>query len=584
MSKNPSSAQWWSDSVVYQVYPRSFHDSNGDGVGDIPGITQKLPYIKSLGVDVVWLSPVYRSPNDDNGYDISDYRDIMEEFGTLADFDEMLATAHELGLKIMMDLVVNHTSDEHEWFVQSRSSRENPYRDYYIWRDPAGFAEDGTPLPPNNWGSEFGGSAWEYDEHTEQFYLHIFSRKQPDLNWRNPKVRQEVTDIITFWQDRGVDGWRVDAFAGTDKPEGFPDDPNQQPGRYTSSGAFLNNGPKVHDYLRHMNTTAWSQVDALTVGEMAVPTPEDGKAFTAQDRQELDQIIHFEHVSLAPSKRFGPKFTVHKPSLVELKGVLDSWQAGLHDDGWIALYWDNHDQPRAVSRFGDASAEFRAVSAKALATVLYFQQGTPYIYEGQEIGMTNAGFDSISRYRDLDTLNWYRERVEEREELTPSQAMAYIHEKSRDNARTPMQWDDSAYAGFSSVAPWIDVNPAYKQINVAAQEDDPDSVLNFYRRLLELRRGQLADVVREGSYEPIAPQDRSVYSYRRVRGDAELTVVVNCTSRDVTYTKVEPAAGAKLVLANYPDSAQVAAPSDGVVELRPWEALVFFAPAAQAQD
>ncbi|MDK8450709.1 alpha-glucosidase [Corynebacterium mastitidis] len=568
--QNTQDRQWWHDAVVYQVYPRSFRDSNGDGIGDIPGITQQLPYLKELGADVVWLCPVYRSPNDDNGYDISDYRDIMADFGTLEDFDALLAAAHDLGLKIMMDLVVNHTSDEHEWFLQSRSSRTNPYRDYYLWRDPSGYAEDGSPLPPNNWGSEFGGSAWEWDEHTGQFYLHMFSRKQPDLNWENPAVREEIFEMIRWWQDRGVDAWRVDAIGTADKPEGFPDDPYQEPGRVTTSMRFVNNRPKVHTWLNMMNRQAWSHAGALTVGELAGPTPEQGVLYTAPERQELSQIIHFQHVELGASERFG-KWSLGRPALRDLKEVLDSWQRGLAGRGWNALYWDNHDQPRAVSRFGDDSPRFREASAKALATALYLQQGTPYIYQGQELGMTNVAFEAIEDYRDLDTLNWYRTTVEERGELTTREALARVHARSRDNARTPMQWSARAQAGFSGEAPqaepWIAVNPAYPEINVEDQRSDPRSVLNYYRRLLRLRKGELRDVVREGSYEPLFPEDEAVYAYRRVWEGTRLTVVVNFTSAEAALPDIAWGRRERLVLSNYEDAASTSS-------LRPWEARV----------
>lgn len=568
--QNTQDRQWWHDAVVYQVYPRSFRDSNGDGIGDIPGITQQLPYLKELGADVVWLCPVYRSPNDDNGYDISDYRDIMADFGTLEDFDALLAAAHDLGLKIMMDLVVNHTSDEHEWFLQSRSSRTNPYRDYYLWRDPSGYAEDGSPLPPNNWGSEFGGSAWEWDEHTRQFYLHMFSRKQPDLNWENPAVREEIFEMIRWWQDRGVDAWRVDAIGTADKPEGFPDDPYQEPGRVTTSMRFVNNRPKVHTWLNMMNRQAWSHANALTVGELAGPTPEQGVLYTAPERQELSQIIHFQHVELGASERFG-KWSLGRPALRDLKEVLDSWQRGLAGRGWNALYWDNHDQPRAVSRFGDDSPRFREASAKALATALYLQQGTPYIYQGQELGMTNVAFEGIEDYRDLDTLNWYRTTVEERGELTAREALARVHARSRDSARTPMQWSARPQAGFSGEAPqaepWIAVNPAYPEINVEDQRSDPRSVLNYYRRLLSLRKGELRDVVREGSYEPLFPEDEAVYAYRRVWEGTRLTVVVNFTSTEAALPDIAWGRRERLVLSNYEDAASTSS-------LRPWEARV----------
>ncbi|MBC3185979.1 alpha-glucosidase [Corynebacterium sp. zg-331] len=577
MGKNEQ-LQWWHDAVVYQIYPRSFRDSNGDGIGDIPGIIQQLPYLKELGVDILWLCPVYCSPNDDNGYDISDYRDIMPEYGTLGDFDELLARAHEMGLKIMMDLVVNHTSDEHEWFLRSRESKDNPHRDYYIWRDPAGYAEDGTPLPPNNWGSEFGGSAWEWDERTGQFYLHMFSRKQPDLNWENPAVREEIVKMIRWWQERGVDGWRVDAIGTADKPEGFPDDPHQESGRVTSSMRFVNNRSKVHTWLHLMNREAWSlggepgSGGVVTVGELDGPTPREGVLYTAPEREELNQIIHFQHVSLGNDPRFG-KWSLKRPALAELKEVLDSWQLGLHGAGWNALYWENHDQPRAVSRFGDDRPEFRAACAKALATVLYLQQGTPYIYQGQELGMVNAAFESIEDYRDFDSLNWYRTTVGERGELDADEALARVHARGRDNARTPMQWSALPQAGFSGdtpqARPWIEVNPTYAEINAAAQQRDHASVLNYYRRLLRLRKTTLREVVREGTYEPIAGADPCVYSYQCAWGTTRLVVAVNFTSRQVACPgEVCAALGeAEALLSNYEEEA-----AEEI--LRPWEARV----------
>ncbi len=505
---------WFKDAVVYQAYPRTFHDANGDGMGDLRGIIEKLPYLQELGIDVLWLSPVYASPNDDNGYDVSDYRAIQPQFGTMADMEELIDDAHARGIKIMMDLVVNHTSDEHEWFKQSRSSKDNPYRDFYIWRDPRGFdggGEDGAcgePLPPNNWGSEFGGSAWEYDEATGQFYLHMFSKKQPDLNWENPRVVDEVVDMIRWWQAKGVDGWRVDAICTADKPAGFPDDPNQLPDRIRSSMEHVNAGERIHEYLNALNRRAWAVDRAVTVGELAGPRAADGPSYTAPEREELDMAIHFEHMWVGNDEVFG-KWTTEGPNFDEVLDILRSWEHHmLAEGGWQALYWENHDQPRSLNRFGrlplrrvfeseglnpddlplvlrdvraggsseplitifeklddgtevpittvakpnpDNFDELHTATAKLLATIQFFQAGTPYIYQGQELGMTNGDFSSIDDYEDLDSVNWYHEMVSERGLLEASEALEYLQEKSRDHSRIPVDWAvlDADHPGYA---------------------------------------------------------------------------------------------------------------------------------------
>ncbi len=434
---------WWKESVVYQIYPRSFKDSNGDGIGDLRGIIEKLDYLRNLGVDVLWLSPIYKSPNDDNGYDISDYRDIMTEFGTMADFDELLKTAHEKGLKIMLDLVVNHTSDEHAWFVESRKSKDNPYRDYYIWRDPV----DGGM--PNRWQASFGGPVWELDGNTGMYYLHMFSKKQPDLNWDNEKVRDEVFDMMTWWLDKGIDGFRMDVINMISKAEGLPDGAPIPGTPYTDSNPAVMCGPHVHEYLREMNERVLSKYDIMTVGETPCVTVEDGRKFTAADRRELNMVFNFDHVDVENGS--GSKWTDKRFKLKDLKDILARWQYGLEDEGWNSLYWNNHDQPRVVSRFGDDGA-YRELSAKMLGTCLHMMKGTPYIYQGEELGMTNVRFDTIGQYEDIETLGAYK-TCREILGMSEEETMAAIHARSRDNARTPMQWDDSANGGFTAGTP-----------------------------------------------------------------------------------------------------------------------------------
>ena len=471
--------QWWQQPVVYQIYPRSFNDSNGDGIGDLPGITEKIPYLAKLGIDVIWLSPIYASPNDDNGYDISDYRAIMTEFGTMADFDELLATAHEHGIKLMMDLVVNHTSDEHEWFRQARSAKDNPYRDYYVWRDPAGFSEDGAPIPPNNWISCFSPSVWEWDEGTQQFYLHYFSVKQPDLNWENPKVREEVYDIMRFWLDKGVDGFRMDVINLISKDLSFPDDPAVTAGGLDNSLAVAANGPRVHEFLREMNREVLSKYPVMTVGETPCVSVEDAALYTGFDRHELQMVFQFEHMDVDASAGGATgKWSDTRFNLVDLKKVLTHWQTGLHGRGWNSLYWNNHDQPRTVSRFGNDSPEFREASGKMLGTVLHMMQGTPYIYQGEELGMTNVFFDSVDDYNDLEIHDSWRKYVVESQRVSPEDMLRYISASGRDNARTPMQWDASENAGFTTGTPWLKVNPRYTDINAAEELANDDSI--FY--------------------------------------------------------------------------------------------------------
>ena len=549
--------KWWKESVVYQIYPRSFKDSNGDGIGDINGITEKMGYLQELGVDVIWLSPVYQSPNDDNGYDISDYQAIMEEFGTMEDFDRMLAAAHEHGLKLVMDLVVNHTSDEHPWFVESRKSVDNPYRDYYIWRP----GKDGKE--PNNWGSCFSGPAWKYDPQTEMYYLHLFSEKQPDLNWDNPKVRQEVFDMMNWWLDKGVDGFRMDVISLISKKPDLPDGPVGING-YASFNEPAN-GPHVHEYLQEMREKVLNRKETITVGECSGVTLEEAKKYASSDGKELNMVFQFEHMDVDADAN--TKWTDKKMDLWDMKEVLTRWQKGLEDIAWNSLFWENHDQPRSISRYGNDSTEYREVSAKMLATCLHMMQGTPYVYQGEELGMTNVPFTSIDQFRDLDSINAYRELVEEQKVFTSEEMMRYLRYKSRDNARTPFQWDDSENAGFSTGTPWIMVNPNYKEINAKDQLERADSVFHYYQKLIRLRKEQEAIVY--GTYDLLLPDSKEIYAYTRTLGEEKLLVVCNFYEPEVSFELPEEFAGGTCLISNYPEVSLKAE-----MTLRPYEAFV----------
>ncbi len=549
--------KWWKESVVYQIYPRSFKDSNGDGIGDINGITEKMGYLQELGVDVIWLSPVYQSPNDDNGYDISDYQAIMEEFGTMEDFDRMLAAAHEHGLKLVMDLVVNHTSDEHPWFVESRKSVDNPYRDYYIWRP----GKDGKE--PNNWGSCFSGPAWKYDPQTEMYYLHLFSEKQPDLNWDNPKVRQEVFDMMNWWLDKGVDGFRMDVISLISKKPDLPDGPVGING-YASFNEPAN-GPHVHEYLQEMREKVLNRKETITVGECSGVTLEEAKKYASSDGKELNMVFQFEHMDVDADAN--TKWTDKKMDLRDMKEVLTRWQKGLEDIAWNSLFWENHDQPRSISRYGNDSPEYREVSAKMLATCLHMMQGTPYVYQGEELGMTNVPFTSIDQFRDLDSINAYRELVEEQKVFTSEEMMRYLRYKSRDNARTPFQWDDSENAGFSTGTPWIMVNPNYKEINAKDQLERADSVFHYYQKLIRLRKEQ--EVIVYGTYDLLLPDSKEIYAYTRTLGEEKLLVVCNFYEPEVSFELPEEFAGGTCLISNYPEVSLKAE-----MTLRPYEAFV----------
>ena len=529
---------WWKEAVIYQIYPRSFADSNGDGIGDLNGITAHLDYLETLGIDVLWLSPVYKSPNDDNGYDISDYRDIMEDFGTMEDFDRLLAEAHRHHIRIVMDLVVNHTSDEHAWFIESRSSRENPHRDYYIWKEP----KDGKE--PNNWGAWFGGSAWELDEHTGMYYLHCFSRKQPDLNWENPKVRDEVFDMMNWWCEKGIDGFRMDVISMISKDPSFPDGPVED-GLYGSLAPYVCNGPHVHEYLQEMNRRVLSHYDLLTVGEAAGVTIEEAQKCANNDGTELGMVFQFEHVDLIR----GPigKWSDQKPKLRDFRRVMNKWQYELEGKAWNSLFLDNHDQPRVVSRFANDSEQYRVVSAKMIATCLHMLKGTPYVYQGEELGMTNAYFDRLEDYRDIESINAFHQYVDSGL-VKAEDMMRYLKEISRDNARTPMQWDASPNAGFTTGTPWIRVNPNYKEINAAACTADPDSVFHYYQELIRLRH--TLPIIVYGTFRGLLEDSETIYAYQRLLDGQVLTVACNFTDQEQACDLCEDPAARELI-SNY---------------------------------
>ncbi len=544
--------KWWKEAVVYQVYPRSFKDSNGDGIGDLPGIIQKLDHIKSLGVDVVWLSPIYKSPNDDNGYDISDYYDIMEEFGTMHDFDELLAGIHERGMKLLMDLVVNHSSDEHEWFKESRSSKDNPKRDYYIWKP----GKEGGP--PNNWQSFFSGSTWEYDEHTEEYYLHLFTKKQPDLNWENPQVRAEIHRMMRFWLDKGVDGFRMDVISLLSK-RNYDDSPYAD--LNDAIDRIYSNGPKIHEYLKAMNQEVLSKYDIMTVGEGPGIDLENGIKYVAESEEELNMVFHFGHMFMDHGKagRFDPQ----PIDFVEFKRVFTLWDEQLKAGGWGSIFLGNHDFPRIVSRFGSDQA-YWSESAKLLCLLLMTMRGTPYIYNGDEVGMTNVVFDQIEDHRDVETKNALKEWKAQGKDL--QEFIKNVHTHGRDNARTPMQWSDAANAGFGEADPWIRVNPNFEHINVQAQENDSDSILNFYRQMVSVRKANSSLVYAD--YLDLEPAHQHVFAYRRKDEENEFLVVLNFSDKQEAYSV---GSEFRKLIGNY-DSLQY---SEGTLALRPWESVLF---------
>jgi oligo-1,6-glucosidase len=562
----PDGPPWWTSAVVYQIYPRSFADSDGDGVGDLRGIAGRLDHLERLGVDVVWLSPVYRSPQDDNGYDISDYRDIDPTFGTLEDFDALLAAVHARGMKLVMDLVVNHTSDEHPWFLESRSSTDNPKRDWYWWRPARDGMEPGAPgAEPNNWGGAFSGPAWELDEATGEYYLHLFSRKQPDLNWENPEVRAAVHEMMRWWLDRGVDGFRMDVINFISKDPALPDGVVPEGKVHGDGHPHYGYGPRLHEFLAEMHREVFAgrPERLLTVGEMPGATVEQAVRFTDPRRAEVDMVFTFEHVGLDHGDS---KWDLRPLRLTDLKATFGRWQAGLADVGWNSLYWNNHDQPRVVSRFGDDGA-FRVESATSLGTLLHLHRGTPYVYQGEELGMTNAHFTRIEQYRDIESLNHHAEALRYGWS-TEEEVLASLAAMSRDNARTPVQWDDTPDAGFTTGDPWIEVNANHREINAAAQDGDPRSVLAHYRRLIDLRHTEPA--VALGDFRMLLAEHEQVYAFTRTLGETSLLVLVNVSGQEqaVDLPDAERWAAAELVLGNLDGAPPAGAP------LRPWEARV----------
>lgn len=555
---------WWKEAVVYQIYPRSFMDSDGDGIGDLPGIVSRLPYLQTLGIDVIWLSPVYDSPNDDNGYDIRDYRNIMKEFGTLDDFDRLLAEAHRMGIRIVMDLVVNHSSDEHVWFVESQKNNDNPYSDYYIWR------EGTKDAPPNNWGSCFGGGAWEWSPQRNMYYLHMFSKKQPDLNWENERVREEVYDMMRWWGDRGIDGFRMDVITMISKAPGLPDACETDDRGYGNAGNYVFNGPRVHEYLREMHEKVISRYDWMTVGEGAGAGVDDALRYAGEDSRELNMIFTFEHVNLG-QKKCG-KWGDGKVELPMLKKVMTKWQQRLEGKAWNSLYLSNHDQPRSVSRFGNDSERYREKSAKMLATMLHFQKGTVYVYQGEELGMTNRRCDSFDQFEDIEIRNAYTDFVESGI-LDADTFLSYVNAVGRDHARFPMQWNDGENAGFTTGRPWIGLNENYKKINAAEQMDRPDSVFHYYRELIRLRHEMSCIVY--GRYVPECEEHPDVYAYSREYGEERLYVYCNFSDRTVRYNTGFPYEKQTEILIGNDDRTMLEREA-GEIILRPYEAVVYY--------
>ena len=545
--------KWWKEAVAYQIYPRSFMDSNNDGIGDLQGIISKLDYLKDLGIDVIWICPVYKSPNDDNGYDISDYQDIMSDFGTMEDFNELLSEIHKRNMKIIIDLVINHTSDEHPWFIESRSSKQNPKRDWYIWREGKHNKE------PNNWESIFKGSAWEYDENTKEYYLHLFSKKQPDLNWENEDMRNEIYKMINWWLDKGIDGFRVDAISHINKEEGLVDMDNPDNLKYVPSFDKHMNVEGIHDYLRELKENTFSKYDIMTVGEANGVKAEQATDWVGENDGKFNMLFQFEHIDLWNSSEF---------NLPNLKKVWNKWQVNLENDGWNALFIENHDITRVVSSWGD-DTRFLKESAKALGLLYFMHKGTSFIYQGQEIGMTNVKFNDINEYDDIRSINEYNQLINQG--MSPKDALEHIWNTSRDNTRTPMQWDDSLNAGFSKSNPWIHVNPNYKYINVKEQLEDDDSILNFYKKMRKVKKS--SECLIYGKYNLILEDDTNIFAYERILNDEKFLVICNLKSESSNYKyekltlKYE-----NLILSNY----NVDAHKDlNNFELKPWEARLY---------
>jgi trehalose-6-phosphate hydrolase len=553
---------WWKKSVVYQIYPKSFYDTSGNGVGDIKGVTAKLDYLKDLGIDVVWITPIYKSPQNDNGYDISDYFNIHEEYGTMEDFDELLEEAHSRGIKIIMDIVINHTSTENQWFIESRKSKDNEYRDFYIWKDGK---EDGSE--PTNWQSKFGGNAWQYDAETGQYYLHLFDVTQADLNWENDKVREKLYDMMHFWLKKGVDGFRLDVINLISKDQDFPDDDGSvAPG---DGRKFYTDGPKVHEYMQEMNKEVFSQYDIMTVGEMSSTTIDNCIKYSNPERNELSMTFNFHHLKVDYPN--GEKWSVADFDFLKLKDILSTWQREMNKGGgWNALFWCNHDQPRIVSRYGD-DGEYRHESAKMLATTIHMMQGTPYIYQGEEFGMTNPKFTSIEEYRDVESLNTFN--ILKEQGKTEEEILEILRHKSRDNSRTPVQWNSDANAGFTSGTPWIPVAKNYQEINAEQALDDENSVFYHYQKLNRLRKEY--DIIVDGDYQLILEDHPDIFAYVR-NGDGEkLLVVNNFYGRETEFTlpdEVDVAGwSSEVLISNYEDARNVYSQ----IPLRPYESVVF---------
>ncbi|RKS81982.1 oligo-1,6-glucosidase/alpha-glucosidase [Haloarcula quadrata] len=555
---------WWKEAVVYQIYPRSFNDSDGDGVGDLQGIIERLDYVADLGVDVIWLNPVYDSPQKDNGYDISDYQTIYDEFGTMADWEALVEEVHNRDMRLVMDLVVNHTSDQHEWFRKSRQ-RDPEYEDYYIWRE-GGTDEDGDPVPPNNWESFFGGSAWEYDEERSEYFLHLYDTSQPDLNWRNDSVRTDIFDTIEWWLEKGIDGFRMDVINLLSKVEGLPDgDPDSE---WVGAEHFID-GPEMLSYLTALDEEVLSNYDVMTVGEMPQLTVESALEYADTDGP-LDMAFHFQHTKLDYAD--GERWSVGDWSLPELKRIIGRWQDGLAADGWNTLYWENHDQPRSVSRYGDPE-NYRRESAKLLGTFILTLRGTPYIYQGQELGMTNADWETMDDLRDVDAINHARELLDRDGVEEYDDVKDIVGYRTRDNARTPMQWDDSKNAGFTDGDPWIQVNPNYREINAADQQADVDSVYSYYQRLIQLRADR--DVLVYGDYTDLLPDHETVFAFTRSlsadSGTERILVVLHFDDATETLDLPVEYADATLLEGNY-DCDDT---DPGTVTLAPYEARVY---------
>lgn len=545
--------KWWKEAVAYQIYPRSFMDLNNDGIGDLKGIISKLDYLKELGIDVIWICPIYKSPNDDNGYDISDYQDIMNDFGTMEDFNELLSEVHKRNMKIIIDLVINHTSDEHPWFIESRSSKENPKRDWYIWREGKNNKE------PNNWESIFKGSAWEYDENTKEYYLHLFSKKQPDLNWKNKDMRNEIYKMINWWLDKGIDGFRIDAISHINKEEGLADMDNPDNLKYVPSFDKHMNVDGIHEYLKELKENTFSKYDIMTVGEANGVKAEEATDWVGENNGSFNMLFQFEHIDLWNSSKF---------NLPNLKKVWNKWQVNLENDGWNALFIENHDVTRVVSTWGD-DTRFLKESAKALGLLYFMHKGTPFIYQGQEIGMTNVKFNEISEYDDIRSINEYNQLINQG--MSQKDALKHIWNTSRDNTRTPMQWDDSLNAGFSKSNPWICVNPNYKFINVKKQLEDSDSILNFYKKMIQLKKS--SECLIYGKYNLILEDDPNIFAYERILNDEKFLVICNLKNECANYNyELLTLKYKNLILSNY----NVDNHKDlNSLELKPWEARLY---------